>query len=409
MLRSVLAIGHILQPLAPRVLRRRLARGKEDPDRWREKLGEPSAPRPDGPLVWLHGVGVGEVMALTGVIAALTAARPDLNVLVTSTARTSSAVFARNCPDRSVHQFLPLDLPGPVARFLDHWRPDLVVWSDQDLWPRLIVEAARRGIPQGWINARMDARAHRARARFGRAYGQLYDRLGFIQAQDRASADHIRTLAPGVEVAVTGNLKSAAAPLADVPDERVQLQASLSGRKVWLAASTHEEDEAIALAAQAQLHAADPAWLLILAPRDAHRGPQIAPDAPHRSAGARPGPGDAVWIVDTMGEMGLWFRLARATLVGGSFGPVEGHNPWEPVALNCAVVHGPRVANFARDYAVLHEAGAACEVADAAALVAALTDDLAPMAARAAQVRARATQGLAAARDACLARLEQRS
>jgi len=407
MLRATLAAGHLLQPLAGPLLRRRLARGKEDPDRWREKLGQASAARPEGPLVWLHGVGVGEVMALTGLIDALTEARPGLQVLVTSSARTSAHVFARTARARVIHQFLPLDLPGPVRRFLDHWRPDLAVWSDQDLWPRLIVQAARRGVPQAWVNARMNARAVRARTRFGAAFAELYGRLAVIQAQDAASAGHIRTLAPTAEVSVTGSLKSAAPPLGCDPQARAALAPALAGRKVWLAASSHPQDEAVALAAQDILHRADPAWLLIVAPRDVGRGADIA-KAPRRSAGALPGPGDASYIADTMGEMGLWYGLARAALIGGSFGPVEGHNPWEAVALDCPVLHGPRTANFAPDYAALQAGDASRTITDAADLARALQDDLAPMAARAAQVRARGHAGLAAAREACLTLLDGR-
>ena len=208
MLRLVLGVGRILSPFARPVLKRRLAKGKEDPDRWLEKLGQASLPRPDGPLVWLHGVGVGEVMALRGLIESLAAARPDLQFLVTSSARSSGEVFANNLPAKTRHQYLPLDLPKPVAAFLDHWKPDLAVWSDQEIWPRLAVTSARRAIPQAYIAARITEKSAKAKARFGAAYGDLYRLLDLRHAQDEDTATHLRELmGDDSKVQVTGSLK----------------------------------------------------------------------------------------------------------------------------------------------------------------------------------------------------------
>ncbi|MEL6959967.1 MAG: glycosyltransferase N-terminal domain-containing protein, partial [Pseudomonadota bacterium] len=194
MLRLVLGAGAVLSPLARPLLNRRLKRGKEEPARIEEKLGRPSAERPDGPLVWLHGVGVGEVMALRGLIVALSGARPDLFFLLTSSARSSAQVIDANLPPRTIHQYLPLDLPGPVGAFLDHWRPDLAVWSDQEVWPRLAVSAAQRGIPQAYVAARITDASAAARARFGRAYGDLYRLMDLRLAQDEGTASHLSSL-----------------------------------------------------------------------------------------------------------------------------------------------------------------------------------------------------------------------
>ncbi|WP_291837168.1 glycosyltransferase N-terminal domain-containing protein [Limimaricola sp.] len=360
---------------APGLLRRRLARGKEDPARWREKLGEATAARPEGPLAWLHAVGVGEVLALRGLIAALRAQNPDLQVLVTSTARTSAMAFDRNRPAGVIHQFLPVDTPGARARFLDHWRPDLSVWAEQDLWPGLIVETARRGIPLALVNGRMDATGLRQRQRAGRIYPDLLARFGLIAAQDAASAAAIGQLA-GREIAVTGSLKPAAPPLLADPDALRQMQAALAGRHLWLAAATHAEDEAVALAAHRTLLARDPATLLILAPRLPTRGADVLANAGMpgvlRSTAEVPRADTGLLVADTMGEMGLWYRLAPMALIGGSFGPVQGHNPWEAVRLGSAVLHGPNTGHFAQDYAALDAAGGAAQVADAPSLLAAL-------------------------------------
>ncbi|WP_168796762.1 3-deoxy-D-manno-octulosonic acid transferase [Phaeovulum veldkampii] len=400
LLRAYLAASRALVPLAPVVLHRRLARGREDAARWREKLGEATAARPDGPLIWFHAVGLGEVLALSGLIGALAAARPDLHFLVTSTARSSAEVFAKNAPPHTQHQFLPLDAAPFIARFLDHWRPDLSVWAEQDLWPGLVVETHRRGIPLALINARMNARAYTARARARGLYRDLYARFSHISAQDEMTARHLGLLgAKGV--AVTGSLKAAAAPLADAPEARAAL-APLAARRPWLVASSHAEDEAVAFAAASAL----PERLLIVAPRLPARAAQIIAAAraaglsvAQRSAGTLPGAETQLYLADTFGEMGLWYRLCPVALVGGSFGAVEGHNPWEPARLGCAILHGPRTANFAADYAALDAAGGGRPVADAAALAAAITaPDLPDMAARA---RALADRGAAALPGLC--------
>ena len=383
--------GHALAPLAAPLLRRRLARGKEDPDRWREKLGEATASRPPGRLVWLHAVGLGEVLALRGLAAEMADRAPDLTFLLTSTARSSAEATARNLPPRTIHQYLPLDLPGPRRRFLDHWRPDLSVWAEQDLWPGLVTEAARRGIPLALVNARMNADAYRRRARARGLYAPLLRAFRLIAAQDPATARHLEALGAPAPVAVTGSLKPAAPPLADDPAARAAVEAASGTRPLWLAASTHAEDEAVAFAALDAM----PGTLLILAPRLPRRGPEIAAAAcaarlapALRSAGDLPGPDTRVYIADTIGELGLWYRMSPAALVGGSFGPVNGHNPWEPARLGCAILHGPNIANFAADYAALDAEGAARLVGSGPDLAAALADPALPQMAEAARALA---------------------
>ncbi|MFN3972635.1 MAG: 3-deoxy-D-manno-octulosonic acid transferase [Gemmobacter sp.] len=396
MLPLYLALTRAMGPLAAPYLRRRLARGREDAGRWREKLGQGMAARPEGPVIWLHAVGVGEMLALTGLIAALAARRPEVWFLVTSSARGSAAVFATQAPPRTIHQFLPLDLPGPVARFLDHWRPALSVWAEQDLWPRLVVQTAARGVPLALVNARMGARAFAARRRTRGMFAALYARFSLIAAQDAGTAAHLSALgARGVEV--SGSLKAAAPPLACDPVELARLGARLAGHRVWAAVSTHPGDEAVALAAHAAVMARDPGAVLILVPRDPARGAAIAAavqgmTVARRAAGQDPGPG--VYLADTFGETGLWYRLARVALVGGGFG-IGGHNPWEPARLGCAVLHGPDISNFASDYSLFHAEAAALPVIDASTLLAALDrPDLARMAARARTLTARGSKAL---------------
>ena len=382
-LRGYLALSRGIPLLAPSFLRRRLRRGKELPARWREKLGEPSLPRPDSPLIWLHAVGLGETLALRGLIAALADQCQAAQFLVTSTTRGSAEVMVANLPPRTRHQFLPLDAPAYLTRFLDHWRPSLSVWAEQDLWPGAVTATAARGIPLALVNARMNAEAFERRSRWTGLYADLFARFRLIAAQDDISAQHLRALGAQA-VAVTGSLKAAAPPLSADARHLADAREMLTGRHPVLLASSHAEDEFVTFSALRAAHARP---LLLIAPRDPQRGAEIAARAAEhglsatcRSAGQ--GPTGDVWIVDTLGEMGLWYRLCTTCLIGGTFGPTEGHNPWEPAALGAAILHGPRIANFLPDFTQLHQAGAAMQV-QPEDLIPALAADHTVMAARA--------------------------
>ena len=363
--RAYLALRPALQPLMRAVLRRRLRQGKEDPARLGEKLGRPSLPRPEGRLIWIHGVGLGEVMALRPLIGAMQAVHPGLNFLLTSTARSSAQVIGGNLPPDTRHQMLPLDGPDFLRGFLDHWRPDLSVWSEQDLWPGAIRDTAARGIPLAYVNARMNAAAYDNRRRLAGLYRDLLRRFALITAQDAESAGHLRQLG-AAQVRQMRSLKPAAPPLGADPAALAALRAALAGRRVWVAASTHAADEDVVIAAQARLHAEDPARLLILTPRLPARAAGIR-DALHaaglpvaqRSRGEMPGADTAVLLADSFGELGLWYRLAQTAFVGGSFGGLGGHNPWEAICLGLPVVSGPDTANFRSDYTELAELGLA--------------------------------------------------
>ena len=400
-LSAYLAASRAIPLLAPGLIRRRLAKGKEIPDRWQEKLGQPTAPRPEGPLIWLHAVGLGETLALRGLIAAMAGKAPQASFLVTSTTRASAEVLAANLPPRTRHQFLPLDAPRYLESFLDHWRPALSVWAEQDLWPGAVAATDARGIPLALVNARMNADAFARRARCKTLASDLLNRFRLITAQDPATARHLQALgAKGVSV--TGSLKAAAPPLAADPARLAEARAALAGRRPVLLASSHPEDEAALFTA---LRARP--LLTLIAPRDPARGPEIAAraaghglSATLRSAGQ--GPSADLWIVDTFGEMGLWFRLCPTTLIGGTFGPTEGHNPWEPAALGSAILHGPRIANFAADFAALHQVGAARPV-QPEGLAAALAEDHSAMAARARALSDAARGALAPLADDLLA------
>lgn len=399
--RSYRLMSHAIPLIAGAILRHRLARGKEDPLRWREKLGMPSLPRPSGALIWLNAVGLGEVLALRGLITAMAAQNPKVHFLVTSSTRASMRVLQDNLPPRTLHQFLPLDAPRYVAQFLHHWRPDLLIWAEQELWPNAAMQGNRAGVAMAMVNARMDAAAFARRQRGRGLFAEILSKIDLIAAQDSISAQHLSALG-AQNVQIFPSLKTAA-PSLDVNSVNLALHgAQVSGRKVWLLASSWSQDEEVALKAHARMLQDDPTALLIVAPRDISRAAAIAATtlqhglrAQCKSTSPAIAPDVQVYIADTFGEMGLWYRLCRVALIGGSFGPIEGHNPWEAAVLGCAILHGPRTGNFANDYAQLDAAQAAICVADAAQVVAAVQGDQSGIAARAQGVAMAAKDNLA--------------
>lgn len=379
-LRSYLLVSQYIAPLMRHQLRRRLAAGKELHSRYTEKLGIATDARPSGTLVWLHGVGLGEVLALRGLISTMLSHRQDLSFLVTSSTRTSAEVFSQNTTDRTIHQFLPLDAQPFVKKFLDHWQPDISVWAEQDLWPAMVVETDSRDIPLALVNARMNQRAYKSRARLRRLYADLYKRFKTISAQDETTADHMQLL--GASVSVGGSLKTAAVPLEDKVEKRAQFSAAIDGRKCWVVASSHSEDEKLATSAHRQLLKDNPQLLLIIAPRLIDRKEDIINDCNNqqlsvaaRSDNKLPQQHHNVYLADTFGEMGIWYRVSIAAYIGGSTGPVQGHNPWEAAILDCPVIHGPNVANFSDDYTALQQHHAAMNVSTADQLAACIKEE----------------------------------
>lgn len=370
-LTAYLLLRPLLQPLMRGALKRRVRRGKDDPQRSPEKRGITASPRPDGTLVWVHAVGLGEVLALRPLLEAMAQQAPQVSFLITSTARSSGQVIGDNLPPNSRHQFLPLDGPLFVRRFLDHWQPDLAIWSEQDLWPGAIYDTAKRGIPMAYINARLTERSFKRRVRFGGLYKDIFRRFELICAQDMETVRFLGALGADAP-RLTMSLKPAAQPLHVDANALGHVQKALAGRRVWVAASTHQGDEAIVLAAHAIVRKVAPETLLILVPRVPDRAEDVCTEiAAHgltglrRSAGGLPQPDHDVWLGDGFGELGLWYRLADVAFVGGSFSGVGGHNPWEPVCLGVPVLYGSDVQNFRRDYADLTAAGLAQQVAHA--------------------------------------------
>jgi len=357
-------LTHLAGPAVRRLLDRRAARGKEDPARRHERLGRPSLPRPPGRLVWVHAASVGEALAVLPLVDLLLSRGPQVQVMVTTGTVTSAALMARRLPGpRAFHHYVPVDLPGAVDGFLAHWRPDLVLWVESEFWPNLLSSIRRAGIPCALVNARLSARSFGNWRRFPGTARRLLSVFQLALAQTGVEAERLSALGIA-DVRAVGNLKYSAAPLPADPATLAALSAAIGSRPVWTFASSHGGEEAMAIAAQVELRRRLPDALLLLVPRHPDRGAEVADllmasglSFARRSEGALPAAGDAAYLMDTLGEMGLVFRLAPVTVMGGSFMPVGGHNPIEPALLHSAVIHGPHMFNFAEVAGEMREAG----------------------------------------------------
>ena len=354
------------------MLRRRLHRGKEIANRLPEREGIDATPRPEGRLIWLHAASVGETQSVFPLLQELAA--KGLAILITTGTITSARLFEeRRAPlglETILHRFVPLDVPGWIARFLDHWRPDAAIFVESELWPNTIAACQHRQIPLMLINARMSARSLAAWRRAPAFARQVLAAFTRIHPQSAADASRLQSLG-AQSLDPPGNLKLAAPPLPADPAELARLRALLANRPAWLAASTHPGEEEIAAQVHATLAPTPPGLVTIIAPRHPERGPAIAQtlDAPRRAAGQDLPPG-GIWIADTLGELGLLYRLAPIVFIGRSLAGRGGQNPLEPARLGCVLAAGPHMGNFEEPEHRLTKAGALTTVHDAHALAA---------------------------------------
>lgn len=351
------SLTRCLAPVVPLLLEKRMARGKEDPARRDERLGIASRQRAEGRLVWLHAASVGESLSVLPLVDELLAAQSDIHVLVTTGTVTSAKLMADRLPERAFHQYVPLDHPTYCGRFLDHWSPDLAVWIESEFWPNLILEADRRSIPLVLVNARITERSFRNWQRAPGFIGDLLSRFRLLMAQDGASAARLRLLGAS-EVAEPGNLKHDAAALTYDPAALERLRSEIGNRPIWLASSTHEGEERIAAEVHQALVARFPDLLTIIVPRHPVRGEKIASElrslgltVARRTADEPVTSGTAIYLADTLGEMGLFYTLCDIVFIGGTLdNRTGGHNPYEAARLGCALIAGPCDFNFAEPY-----------------------------------------------------------
>lgn len=356
------ALGFATAP----VLDRRAARGKEDPARRNERLGHAALARPDGTLIWIHGASVGECLAVLPLVSGLLEP-PGRSVMITSGTVTSAKLMAERLPPRAFHQYVPVDAPDAVNRFLEHWRPDIALFVESELWPNLVLETRARNIPMALINARLSERSFRGWQRARGSAEALLASFDVTLAQDEVTAR--RLLALGARNArVAGSLK-ADAPVLPVNQGALDVfRKAVDGRAIFLAASTHAREDEQVLDAATMVRAARGDALTVIVPRHPERGAQVEALArarglsvARRSTGALPTRSTAVYVADTLGELGLFYRAAPFAFLGGSLIAHGGQNPHEAAQLGIAIITGPHTDNFTESFrAILTAQGEGC-------------------------------------------------
>ena len=369
-LRLYQVITWALRPLAVRRMKQRVKSGKEDPIRVSERFGHASAERPKGKLIWFHAVGVGEVLTIPSLIKGMLAHDPSLNFLITSTVRNSAIALAANMPPRTQHQFIPLDATAYITPFLNHWAPDISVWMEQEIFPNFIDKISKRGIPLALLNGRMDKTSADKKMRAKKTFSAVYNKFRFIHVQNETSLNNFLRFGISSEIlSIVPTLKAGADSLADWPLQRAEWEKQLSGRSPWCASSLHLEEADVVLSAQSEIIKNQPDRILILVPRNPDEGAAFLNKAKDANLKAHAISSDAlmptdtqILIADTMGQLGLWYRMCSVAFIGGSLCDVNGHNPFEAVSLDCAVIHGPNYANFGDSYDNLLSVNASIQI-----------------------------------------------
>lgn len=365
---TLLSMG--LVPFVARSAINKLRRADVPPYRAHERVGNATEDRPDGTLIWFHAASVGESLSVLALITRMGVALPAAHFLITTGTATSAALVAQRLPPRCIHQFAPLDAPGPLKRFLRHWQPDAALFVESELWPQMLRRTRATGARMALINARLSERSVKAWGKRPQLAAYVLDVFDLILTQNDAMAEAmVRMHAPAPRVARGRNLKSFAGPLPQDEDLLFEARAVLGHRPVWIAASTHKGEEQAVLQAHDTLRQTYPDLLLILAPRHPERGTEVAQliaetgmEPTRRSHGDLPG--GSVYLVDTLGELGTWYALSDIVFLGGSLLPFGGHNPFEVAQAGGMVLSGKHVSNFAETYSDMQAAGAAQIIAD---------------------------------------------
>lgn len=362
-------LGYVIAPFLPLYLMWRVHTGKEDKQRLNERFGSASRARPAGKLIWCHGASVGEALSLLPLLSELQARGQKPHILLTTGTRSSAEILAKRLPETIIHQYVPFDTMRAMQRFVDHWHPDLALITESELWPNMIGKIRKERIPAALINARMSQKSATRWADFAALWiSSLLRVFDFVLAQSEDDAARLRSLG-AYSARSVGNLKAAAPPLPCDEKALAVLREQVGGRPVWLMASTHEGEDELALATHEALQKDFPELLTILLPRHPARAGKIAEMARQKKLGvSQRSKNDAVttntnlYIADTFGETGLFYRLANIVCVGGSFVAAGGHNPMEPAAFGATIMFGPDMRNFADMADAMVKAGAAMQV-----------------------------------------------
>lgn len=365
----------VLYPLViQRYVEKRKQKGKEDVARFNERLGRPKMPRPEGKLFWLHGASVGESISMLPLINRILETYPDSHVMVTTGTVTSADVMQKRLPERAFHQFIPIDNPIFTTRFVKHWHPDVALWFESEFWPAVLSSIKRKNIPLILINGRISNKTFKRWQQFDFICKELLDCFDLCLGQSEEDAYRLRVL--GAKDAIClGNLKYAGLPLPIDEKAKKDLLKQIGKRPLWLASSTHDDEEVRIAKVHKRLKEKFPELLTIIAPRHPNRGTEIAAEINKlglttalRSEQEKITPKTDIYIANTIGEMGLWYDIADIVFIGGSLVPHGGQNFIEPSRVRDAVIVGPHMHNFTDAMSRAKKADAVMQVTDTAEL-----------------------------------------
>ncbi|MDJ0613429.1 MAG: lipid IV(A) 3-deoxy-D-manno-octulosonic acid transferase [Rhizobiaceae bacterium] len=367
-LKTYRAIGLAVYPFMGPLLRFRASRGKEDRKRRYERYGYPSADKPSGPMIWFHAASVGESMAILPLIEHVNGL--GINTIITTGTVTSAQIVRKRLPPSSFHQYVPLDLKPALERFLDHWRPDVAIFTESEIWPMTLLELANRKIPRILVNARMSDRSYKRWKNASGLAESLFDTFSHVIAQSQLDGDRFSDLGAR-PVNISGNLKVDTGGLPFDDRELKRIAARIGNRPCWVAASTHEGEEEAIGKIHLFLKNRMPDLLTIVVPRHPDRAPGLVAllrenglGVSQRSQNEAIDAKTDIYMGDTMGEMGLYLRLAQVAFVGKSLKAQGGQNPLEPAMTGTPIISGQAVQNFRDAYSSLLEADAVRLVAD---------------------------------------------
>jgi 3-deoxy-D-manno-octulosonic-acid transferase len=368
------AASALLSPIMPLWLELRRLRGKEDSKRSHERFGIASYKRPVGMFLWIHAASVGEANSVLYFIEQLRKHFPDIHILVTTGTVTSAKLMAARLPGGVIHQYIPVDTPQATHRFMRHWRPDVALWVESELWPNLIASANRWNCTMGIINGRMSDKSFRMWNKYPSMSRPMIEAFDVVFAQSGDDAKRFEALG-AKRVFTHGNMKYDARPLACNEEALLELKRTLGNRPIWLAASTHPGEEAHIIKAHNLLKQTRKNLLTIIVPRHPSRGDDVAnltgsSRSALRSRNQSIAANTEFYIADTLGELGLFYRLSDVVFMGGSLIKHGGQNPLEPAHLASAILTGTHTHNFKDIYAEMEKAHACIRVNNAEDLAA---------------------------------------
>ncbi len=327
--------------------------GKEDIARFNERVGKPKMPRPKGELLWMHGASVGETISMLPLIEKYLATYPNLHIMVTSGTVTSANIMAKRLAKRAFHQYIPLDFPWCTKRFVKYWKPTAVLWFESDFWPSILTSISDNKIPMALVNGRISDKSFKGWKKWlPTLINQMLAKFDILLGQSKIDAERLIALG-GKNVFFEGNLKFAAQPLSYDEKEYNKLKNQINGRKLYLLSSTHHNEEERFIPIFKKLKEEMPDLLTVIAPRHPHRGKDIEEayknagfNTSRRSEGGEIAPDTDVYVADTMGELGLVYKLSPIVFIGGSLIPHGGQNFLECLHFSDAVIAGPHMHNF---------------------------------------------------------------